>query len=504
MSDIDLDGAVSILDTSKVAAWFGNAVNASTTDPRWEGNLDGDGAISILDLSKMAGYFGRNVAATCPPPGTIAVDGATVTVNITEPGQNAYYTFTGTIDQYLGLGITQVIGLTGTVYILNPNGTSLKFGNFYSGGNDIDPPQLPATATYIIKVVPTPGTTGSLTLTLSSDTLGTIGIDGSSVTATISRPGENARYTFTGSTGQLLSVSITPGGLSGTVYVLRPDGNTLDFAQFYGSSGNAITPPALPSPGGTYTLKVEPGIATGSVTLALTTDWTATFKDRIGEYEAQDNCTVVSTDGDPITLVVRSQVAVDEHLDHHGLHDDVNANFIENFAALVEDNHSRFRDISWLPECKPSEIMRDEPAGYYVCGSDFGVPDAWCLQDRLHVRGHKQYAGDPQYAGLSVTALTPHYDTAYPAITGNTCEDPAPRVYNEHVILANQLGRGVSGFTAARDDVVTAWLASADHFVLDIQTWGNTAPRTQCNGDVASADGRVFMLATCSDFPGQC
>ena len=64
-SDVDLDGTVSILDLSKVASWFGQAVNPDPSDPRWEGNMDGDGSISILDLSAMAANFGRSVANNC-------------------------------------------------------------------------------------------------------------------------------------------------------------------------------------------------------------------------------------------------------------------------------------------------------------------------------------------------------------------------------------------------------------------------------------------------------
>lgn len=64
-SDVDLDGAVSILDHSKVASWFGNAINTSSADPRWEGNMDADNAISILDISAIAANFGRSVANNC-------------------------------------------------------------------------------------------------------------------------------------------------------------------------------------------------------------------------------------------------------------------------------------------------------------------------------------------------------------------------------------------------------------------------------------------------------
>lgn len=72
-SDIDLDGVVTILDLAKVAGWFGNSVNSSTADPRWEGNMDGDGVITILDLATMASYFGKSVAADCPFPNSVSL-----------------------------------------------------------------------------------------------------------------------------------------------------------------------------------------------------------------------------------------------------------------------------------------------------------------------------------------------------------------------------------------------------------------------------------------------
>ena len=46
---------MSILDLSKVASWYGNPIDVSTADPRWEGNLDGDGSIWESDvLPKLA------------------------------------------------------------------------------------------------------------------------------------------------------------------------------------------------------------------------------------------------------------------------------------------------------------------------------------------------------------------------------------------------------------------------------------------------------------------
>lgn len=63
-SDIDLDGAVSILDLSIAGGWVGDKVGAGD-DPRWEGNLDSDGFVSVLDLARMASNYGRSVSAGC-------------------------------------------------------------------------------------------------------------------------------------------------------------------------------------------------------------------------------------------------------------------------------------------------------------------------------------------------------------------------------------------------------------------------------------------------------
>lgn len=63
-SDVDLDGVVSIVDITNVAAWFGDRVGGGD-DPRWEGNIDGDGVISILDLGAMASNIGRSVSTGC-------------------------------------------------------------------------------------------------------------------------------------------------------------------------------------------------------------------------------------------------------------------------------------------------------------------------------------------------------------------------------------------------------------------------------------------------------
>lgn len=61
-ADVDLDGAISIIDLSIVAGYFLQSANSTdATDIRWEFDQDGDGMITIIDLSIMAGLFLQSV-----------------------------------------------------------------------------------------------------------------------------------------------------------------------------------------------------------------------------------------------------------------------------------------------------------------------------------------------------------------------------------------------------------------------------------------------------------
>ena len=60
-ADVDVDGAVSVLDLTKVAQWFTKSIPPAPDRYR----QDADNLISILDLTKMAQVFIQNVSA-CP------------------------------------------------------------------------------------------------------------------------------------------------------------------------------------------------------------------------------------------------------------------------------------------------------------------------------------------------------------------------------------------------------------------------------------------------------
>jgi len=204
--------------------------------------------------------------------GTIVPGGSPVTVTITVPGQNARLTFTGAVGQRVSLAMTNstIPGLT-TVSILKPDGSYLVNPTVTSGGF-IDPATIPVAGTYTVLTDPLGVGTGSLTLTLydvPADFTGSITAGGSAVTTTTTVPGQNARLTFNGTTGQRVSVGMTNSTIPGltTVSILNPD-STILVNPTVTSSGFIDT--ATLGVSGTYTILVDClGAGTGSLTLTL-------------------------------------------------------------------------------------------------------------------------------------------------------------------------------------------------------------------------------------------
>jgi YD repeat-containing protein len=206
----------------------------------------------------------------------IAIDGAAVTLTLTRPGQHQAATFTGTAGQRLSLAFTSVTADSG-VTVRKPDGTTLATAQVFTGAV-LDLPDLPATGTYAIWVDPNNAGTGSLTLTLSAEVAGgSIPVDGSSTTVNLTRPGQNGRLTFSGTTGQQLSLAYTgvTTGWPTIISVLNPNGSELT-SVWTGGAGVKVLP-ALPTTG-TYTVLVNPyGINTGSLTFWLSTDVTGSI-----------------------------------------------------------------------------------------------------------------------------------------------------------------------------------------------------------------------------------
>jgi YD repeat-containing protein len=214
--------------------------------------------------------------------GSITAGGSAVTLTTTTPGQNGKLTFSGTSGQRISLkgtnGMTaQVLGCDVNVTILNPDSTVLAAATCMEGSGFIDVKTLPTTGTYTIKVDPVDIATGSLTLTLynvPADLTPTIAPGGAAVTVTTTTPGQNARLTFSGTSGQRIFLKGTNGmsgqvlGCDVNVTILNPDSSTLAAATCMELSG-FIDVKTLPATG-TYTINVDPvDVAVGSLTLTL-------------------------------------------------------------------------------------------------------------------------------------------------------------------------------------------------------------------------------------------
>jgi YD repeat-containing protein len=243
--------------------------------------VPGGGTSGRLNLSTPNGQAQSVNDFFIPPPpyttaqtvftGRLVIGGATLTPALAA-NQIALVVFDGTAGQQVSLGIGGgIVSLQTTIN--RPNGTSLaSVGTDFLGGS-IQIASLPVTGTYTI--LPAASSSGTVPLTLSQDlNLGAITINGASVNVNIARQGQRARLTFSGTTGQRLTIGTTNSTRNATYTVSNPDGSQL-ITQVLGSGALAL--PLLPATG-TYNIVLEPdhGIPM-SVTVALSAEISGTI-----------------------------------------------------------------------------------------------------------------------------------------------------------------------------------------------------------------------------------
>lgn len=236
-------------------------------------------AILVDPSSTYTGNFTLTLYNTADVTGTITIDGSSVTPTLTVPGQRARYTFTGIAGQWVNLGLSSVSITSSTVSMLKPDGTTLVSTGISTSGGSLDPTTiLPTTGTYTLVVDPGSTYTGSMTLTLSAALSGSITLDGASVPLSLTRIGQTARYTFSGTSGQWVSLGLTSVTVtSATVTLLAPNGSTLASTSV-GTGGGGLEPASTLPTTGTYTIVVDPsGIYTGNITLKLMSYLTGTL-----------------------------------------------------------------------------------------------------------------------------------------------------------------------------------------------------------------------------------
>lgn len=215
--------------------------------------------------------------------GTLTLDGSNTTFASARAGQNGRYTFSlaPPPDANLGLGVSSVSGIGGSESVsfslIQPNGSTINLGSMGGPGTEgqsFDLSGLSQSGTYTVFVNPNALAVPTFDMTLSSDATGSFSIGATGFTFNTSRPGQNARYTFSGTSGQRLTLrATTPSGSfqsSGVIQILRANGTQV--GSNYPLPINADVTynlPLLPATE-TYTVFISPTQGrTGQTTIRL-------------------------------------------------------------------------------------------------------------------------------------------------------------------------------------------------------------------------------------------
>lgn len=181
-------------------------------------------------------------------------------------GKKALIVFDGVSGQRISLSISA--GLF--VYIYKPDGTNLFPRTYTSFGLFIDTITLSVAGTYTVLMDPIDP--GSMSISLSNvpaDITGSITIGGPPVTVTMASAGQNASLTFSGTSGQRVTLQLSNVTISHSyVSIYKADGTQLISTDF-NINGGVLGPVVLPADG-TYTILADPDSSTtGSMTLTL-------------------------------------------------------------------------------------------------------------------------------------------------------------------------------------------------------------------------------------------
>lgn len=200
------------------------------------------------------------------------IDGATATVTTSIPGEPLRYYFTGTAGQRIDVGIsgvtfaaTETSTLQLTLRRTDGNDvSSVACGQSDGHACDMSVASLPSTGTYAVILKPPVNNITAGTFAVSTPLTGTFVMGDPAQTVAITRPGQTARYTFSGTAAQLLRLNWSSAIVQGTatVYatVLKPDGSTLSSGSFVNGATGGMDIAALPSTGA-YTVVFDPSRA---------------------------------------------------------------------------------------------------------------------------------------------------------------------------------------------------------------------------------------------------
>lgn len=215
--------------------------------------LPADGTYKININPNTA--YSNTITITDPITGTVPFETPT-TINSPYVGQNAVYTFSGTAGELMSIALSGINSCYTYYYVYNPDGSTLASGSTCGSTLNFTNKTLPATGTYTIDAVPQSSPTLNTTVTLSGQLTGTIPFETpTAITSTYA--GQTAKYTFSGTSGEIMDIGITGINSCYTQYaVYNPDGSTLASGTTC-SSVLVFQNKTLPATG-TYTFTATP------------------------------------------------------------------------------------------------------------------------------------------------------------------------------------------------------------------------------------------------------
>ena len=214
---------------------------------------------------------------------------SSITATTSFPGQNIKYLLFGSANQHISISIISSTFTSCALSVFQPTGTVISTASCSNTASFVDVPTLSQNGFYTILLDPAGAATGSVTFKVNdaTDVTGIIPTDGTQTTVNTTVPGQNARLTFAGTAGQIISAKFQNVNFPGiSMTLLDPTGvqvNTagnigiwtafMDSAKYCAVGGSGATylcgSTTLPTTG-TYTVFLNPsGAATGQAKVSL-------------------------------------------------------------------------------------------------------------------------------------------------------------------------------------------------------------------------------------------
>jgi large repetitive protein len=246
----------------------------------------GDYFVTITPQNAATAAF--NIQVNSDLTGVLAA-GAQTTLNL-KSGQNATYTFNGTLNQNVALEFVQTstvpAGRTVNVYVFRPTDIVDPYDNYFNGpwrtmplttSGTLALPPLPVAGVYAVIVDTSYSESATTKLTLDTGIPLTINA-ATTTSASIATAGETAFFTIATSAGQNLGIALSELTLSPAASALipsifKPDGSPISTIQFCNPTGCAMD--IINTVAGQYAILLSPNnSATGTFKMLVNTDVT--------------------------------------------------------------------------------------------------------------------------------------------------------------------------------------------------------------------------------------